>query len=52
MKINHFESEELIQSVLETLALGESLLAQLGDEDYTRKVAVAFNASIGGQYRH
>ena len=52
MKINHFESEELIQSVLETLALGESLLAQLGDEDYTRKVAVAFNASIGGHYRH
>ena len=52
MKINHFESEELIQSVLETLAQGESLLTQLSDEDYTRKVAVAFNASIGGHYRH
>ncbi len=52
MKINHFESEELIQSVLETLAQGESLLTKLSDEDYTRKVAVAFNASIGGHYRH
>jgi hypothetical protein len=52
MKINRFESEDLIQSVLETLAQGESLLTQLGDEDYTRKVAVAFNASIGGHYRH
>ena len=28
------------------------LLAQLNDEDYTRKLPVAFNASIGGHYRH
>jgi DinB family len=46
------ESQELIQSVLETLTQGENLLAQLSDEDYTRKVPVAFNASIGGHYRH
>src|SRR5262249_40854093 len=46
------ESEELIQSVIETLAQGESLLMQVSDEDYTRKVSVAFNASVGGHYRH
>src|SRR6266550_9559911 len=46
------ECQELIQSVCETLAQGESLLAQLSDGDYTRKVPIAFNASIGGHYRH
>jgi hypothetical protein len=52
MKASSPESQELIQSVLETLAQGESLLAQLRDGDYTRKVPLAFNASIGGHYRH
>src|SRR5215510_7184745 len=52
MKPNSSESQELIHSVLETLEQGEALLTQLSDEDYTRKVAVAFNASIGGHYRH
>jgi hypothetical protein len=52
MRTNHFKSEELIQAVIETLAQGELLLMQLSDEDYTRKVAVAFNASVGGHYRH
>jgi hypothetical protein len=52
MKTSHVKSEELIQSVIETLAQGESLLMQLSDEHYTRKVAVAFSASVGGHYRH
>jgi hypothetical protein len=43
---------ELIQSVIETLRQGETLLAEISDEAYVRKVAVAFNASIGGHYRH
>jgi uncharacterized damage-inducible protein DinB len=43
---------ELIQSVVETLRQGELLLAEISDEAYVRKVAVAFNASIGGHYRH
>jgi hypothetical protein len=43
---------ELIRSVIETLQQGETLLAEISDEHYTRKVAVAFNASIGGHYRH
>jgi hypothetical protein len=52
MKTHRIEFEDLIHSVMETLAQGESLLLQLSDEDYTRKVAVAFNASVGGHYRH
>ena len=52
MKPNSAESQELIHSVLEALAQGESLLAQISDEIYIRKVSVAFNASIGGHYRH
>jgi hypothetical protein len=52
MKTNHFESEELLQSVVETLAQGESLLMELSHEDYTRKVPLVFNASVGGHYRH
>ena len=52
MKSNSSESQELIQSVLETLGQGEALLTQLRDEAYTRKVSVAFNATIGGHYRH
>jgi hypothetical protein len=52
MKRHASGSQELVHSVLETLEQGEALLTQLSDEDYTRKVAVAFNASIGGHYRH
>jgi len=43
---------ELIDSVIETLLQGETLLADIDDETYTRKVPIAFNASIGGHYRH
>ena len=44
--------QELIDSVIEALTQGEALLAELTDEAYTRKVPVAFNASVGGHYRH
>ena len=43
---------ELVQSVVEVLRQGEVLLTEITDENYTRPVAVAFNASIGGHYRH
>ncbi|MSU60019.1 MAG: DinB family protein [Pedosphaera sp.] len=52
MKTISSEADELIQSVLETLGQGEALLAQMSDETYTRKLPVAFNASVGGHYRH
>ena len=43
---------ELIHAVIETLRQGETLLAEISDERFTQKVSVAFNASIGGHYRH
>src|SRR6266481_5126080 len=46
------KNQELINSVLETLHQGETLLTEITDEAYTRKVPIAFNASIGGHYRH
>jgi len=47
-----FLSRELSESVLETLRQGETLLSTISDDDYTRKLPAAFNASIGGHYRH
>ena len=46
------DSRVLIESVIETLQQGETLLTETSDETYTRKVPIAFNASIGGHYRH
>jgi len=46
------DSRVLIESVIETLQQGEALLTEISDETYTRKVSIAFNASIGGHYRH
>jgi len=43
---------ELLAAARETLAQGEALLAEISGDDYTRKLPVAFNASIGGHYRH
>jgi hypothetical protein len=46
------EHRELLQSVVETLRQGEVLLAEINDEQYTRRIPVVFNASIGEHYRH
>ena len=46
------EPRELSQAVLEMLQHGETLLTAISDEAYVRKVPAAFNASIGGHYRH
>lgn len=46
------QDRELIQSVIEILQQGETLLAEISDESYAHKVPMAFNASIGGHYRH
>jgi hypothetical protein len=46
-------SEELIlNGVAEVLRQGEMLLGALDDAAYTTRVPGAFNASIGGHYRH
>ena len=42
----------LIMSVIEILNQGEALLCELNDESYVRRLPTAFNASMGGHYRH
>jgi hypothetical protein len=42
----------LLASVIEVLQQGERLLSELDDESYVRRLPAAFNASIGGHYRH
>jgi len=43
---------ELITAALESLRQGEILLETISDEHYRCKLPVAFDASIGGHYRH
>lgn len=42
----------LVQAVVEILDQGERLLTGMDDAAYTRKIPAAFNAAIGGHYRH
>src|SRR5688572_23031865 len=42
----------LVQAVIEALMQGENLLREIDDVTYRRTLPVAFNASIGGHYRH
>jgi len=42
----------LIDSVIEVLNQGETLLEAVDNDQYVRKLPAAFNASIGGHYRH
>ena len=42
----------ILNGVAEVLRQGEMLLRALDDAAYTTRVAGAFNASIGGHYRH
>lgn len=52
MNLTTSANQQLIQSVIEILNQGETLLAEIENSDYTRKLPGAFNASIGGHYRH
>ncbi len=45
-------NRELINAVMETLRQGECLLEAMDNDAYTRKLAAAFDASIGGHVRH
>ena len=42
----------LNDAVVDVLRQGESLLRQIDNEKYTRKLPMAFNSAIGGHYRH
>ncbi len=42
----------MIDAAVESLRQGEQLLSAISNEHYRSKLPVAFNASIGGHYRH
>jgi uncharacterized damage-inducible protein DinB len=42
----------LTDAVVDVLRQGESLLCEIDNEKYTRKLPAAFNSAIGGHYRH
>jgi hypothetical protein len=43
---------QVLRAAGEILAQGESLLRTISAENYSRRVPIAFNASIGAHYRH
>ena len=48
----HFDARRILDAAIAILAQGEDLLRAVSDESYTRRVPSAFNACIGGHYRH
>ena len=46
------DSRRILAAAIAILAQGEDLLRASSAEDYTRCVPLAFNACIGGHYRH
>jgi hypothetical protein len=50
---DHFDdARRILDAATTILAQGKDLLCALSAESYTRRVPLAFNASIGGHYRH
>jgi len=48
----HSDGCRIVEAAIAILAQGEDLLRELSVDNYTRRVPMAFNASIGGHYRH
>lgn len=46
------DARRIVNAAIAILAQGEDLLRALSVDSYTRRVPQAFNASIGGHYRH
>ncbi len=50
---DHFDdARRIVNAAVAILSQGEDLLRALSIETYTRRVPLAFNACIGGHYRH
>ena len=50
---DHFvDARRIVEAAVAILEQGEDLLCALSAESYTRRVPLAFNACIGGHYRH
>ncbi len=46
------DARRILDAAIHILHQGEALLRTLSADDYTTRVPTAFNASIGGHYRH
>lgn len=46
------DARRIVDAAIAILTQGEDLLLALSAENYTRRVPLAFNACIGGHYRH
>lgn len=46
------DARRIADAAIAILAQGEDLLRELSPDNYTRRVPLAFNACIGGHYRH
>jgi len=46
------DARRVLDAAIHILHQGESLLRTLSEQDYTTRLPDAFNASIGGHYRH
>src|ERR1051325_8613036 len=46
------DARRILDAAIAILSQGEELLTALSSENYTRRVPLAFNACIGGHYRH
>lgn len=46
------DAGRILNAAIEILQQGEDLLGSLSSTDYSRRLSVAFNACIGGHYRH
>src|SRR4051794_24117053 len=46
------DGPRLLEAARAILSQGEALLRKVSQPKYTRRVPLAFNASIGGHYRH
>jgi len=46
------QTPRILAAAIDILLQGEGLLGALSPQSYTRRIALAFNASIGGHYRH
>jgi len=52
-RADHFDdARRIVNAAIAILDQGEDLLRALSAENYTRRVPLAFNACIGGHYRH
>ena len=45
-------TRRVLTAAVDILSQGEDLLRSLSSENYTRRVPVVFNATMGGHYRH